>query len=152
MFGGGARMMADYVYCGTEPPVDAGGTQQLLVGPFKAIWYPPHSRLRAEPSGGDRIWLVWRAYPMAVPLLLGGGRVLITGDGSALWTNKSLPGVRPAAEQLGYPGPTNMDFLHLSDVVIPAGLPTVNVGGISAGLNVATPQQVGVLSHVLPIP
>ena len=28
-----------------------------------------------------------------------------------------------------------MAFLHLSDVVIPAGLPTVNVGGISTGLN-----------------
>ena len=143
--------MVDYVYCGTEPPVDAGGTQQLLVGPFNAIWCPPWG-LRAVPSGGDRVWLVWRANPKAVPLLLGGGRVLITGDGSVLWTNVSLPGVRPAAKQLHYGGPPNMAFLHLSDVVIPAGMPPVNVGGISPGLNVATPQQVGVLSHVLPIP
>ena len=30
--------MADFIYCGTEPPVGAAETQQLLLGPFNAIW------------------------------------------------------------------------------------------------------------------
>jgi hypothetical protein len=61
---------------------------------------------------------------------------------SELWTNATLPGVRPAARALGYGGPTNMAFLHLTGVVSPEGQPRVNLGTITTGLNVASAQQV----------
>lgn len=143
-------LMAGLIYCGTGPPVGADGTQQLLLGPNNAIWCPP-IRLLFEPSAGARLWLVWRSSPDAVPLLLGGGRVTVTAEGRALWTNRTLPGVRAAAVALGYPGPTNMTFLHLTGIVVPQGLPLVNIGPISSGLNVATPLQAQVLSQILPI-
>lgn len=142
--------MADFIYCGTLPPVDAAGTQQLLIGPYRAIWCPP-MKLRVLPSGGDRIWLVWRSTPTAIPLLLGGGRVTATPDGQVFWRNSTLPGVRQAAEALGYGGPTNMAFLHLAKVDEPEGQPPVNIGAISAGLNAATPQQAQLLTQVLQI-
>lgn len=66
--------MTDFIYCGTDPPVDAAGTQQLLLGPCSAIWCPP-MRLPVEPSGGDRVWLVWRSALAPTPLVLGGGRI-----------------------------------------------------------------------------
>ena len=141
--------MTDFIYCGTDPPVGASDTQQLLLGPFNAIWYPP-PRLSIEPSAGDRLWLVWQSSPDAVPLLLGGGQIRVTDDGRALWTNATLPGVRPAAEALGYGGPTNMAFLHLAKVVSLQERPTVNIGQISSGLNVATPLQTQQLNRALP--
>lgn len=142
--------MADLIYCGTDPPVDAAGTQQLLVGSHSAIWCPP-MRLPVQPSDGDRVWLVWRSAPAAVPLLLGGGRITVTDNGQALWRNSTLPGVRRAAIALGYGGPTNMAFLHLTGVVSPQGQLPVNIGAVSAGLNVATPQQVQLLAQILDI-
>lgn len=142
--------MADFIYCGTDPPVDAVGTQQLLLGPFSAIWCPP-MRLPVEPSAGDRVWLVWRSTPAAVPLALGGGRITVTGEGRALWTNRTLPGVRPAAVAIGYGGPPNMAFLHLIGVVNPQRRPPVDIGAISAGLNVATLQQIQLLTRIIDI-
>src|SRR5207249_470187 len=112
--------MADYVYCGTEPPVGAAETRSLLLGSFHAIWCPP-AHITADVTKGDRVWLVWRSSPTAVPVLLGGGRVAVTHEGRALWTNATLLGVRPAAEALGYRGPTNMAFLHLTGIVTPLG-------------------------------
>jgi hypothetical protein len=143
--------MADLIYCGTNPPVGAARTQQLLVGPFAAIWCPP-MRLPFEPSEEDKLWLVWRS-PDAALLLLGGGRVRVTDDGHILWNNRTLPGVRPAAVALGYPGPrpTNMTFLHLSGVVASQGQPPVNIDPVSPGLNAATPLQAQLLTQILPI-
>jgi hypothetical protein len=143
--------MADFVYCGTHPPVDANGTQGLLVGPFNAIWCPP-ANLPIRPAQDDRLWLVWRPSTAATPLLLGGGRIAVTPSGQVLWTNTSLPGVRLAAQALGYRGPTNMAFLHFPAVVIPQGHPPVNVGAISKGLNLASDRQLQVLIQLLPIP
>lgn len=142
--------MADFIYCGTEPPVGAAGTQQLLLGPFNAIWFPPVVPA-TEPANGDLIWLVWRSSLTAVPLLLGGGRVTTTDDGRIRWTNATLPGVRPDAEALGYGGPRNMAFLRLTGVVSPQGLPPANVGTITSGLTIASAQQVRVLTQLLPI-
>lgn len=144
--------MADFIYCGTEPPVGADGTQQLLVGPHNAIWCPP-ANLPVEPAEGDRVWLVWRANARSTPVLLGGGRVLITNEGEVLWTNRTLPGVRPAAQDpaIGYPGPTNMAFLHLGGVVAPEGQPAVTLGAIENGLNQASAAQVHSLSQLLAI-
>jgi hypothetical protein len=142
--------MADFIYCGTDPPVGAVGTQKLLLGPYKAIWYPP-PWLAVEPAAGDQLWLVWRSSPDAVPLLLGGGRIRVTNDGRALWTERTLTGVRATARGLGYGGPSNMAFLHLTDVVEPHDQPPVNIGQISSKLNVATPQQTQLLTQVLPI-
>lgn len=142
--------MADFIYCGTLPPVDSFGTQQLLLGPYKAIWCPP-MRVQVLPAGGDRIWLVWRSDLVAIPLLLGGGRVATTHDGQVLWRNSTLQGVRQAAQALGYGGPTNMAFLHLTDVVEPDGQPPVNLGVISAGLNPASMQQVQLLTQILDV-
>ena len=146
----GTSPMADLIYCGTDPPVGADGTQHLLLGRYNAIWCPP-IRLPFEPSEGDKLWLVWRSSPEAVPLLLGGGRVTVTDEGRALWTNRTLNGVRAEAEALGYSGPTNMAFLHLAGVVRPQGRPPVDIGQTLAGLNVATPLQTQVLSQILPI-
>ena len=143
--------MADFVYCGINPPVDAAGTQQLLLDPFNAIWCPP-AKLRMQPALGDRIWLVWRSSATRMPVLLGGGRVAITENGRVLWTNATLPGVRPAAMALGYGGPTNMAFLHLTGIVSPQGHPPASIGAISNGLNLASPPQVQVLTKLLPIP
>jgi hypothetical protein len=142
--------MADFIYCGTEPPVGVTETQHLLLGPFNAIWFPP-AGLATNPAQGDLIWLVWRSSPTAVPLLLGGGRVATTADDRIRWTNATLPGVRPAAEALGYGGPRNMTFLRLTGVVSPQGLPPANVGIIASGLNIASAQQVRVLTKLLPI-
>jgi hypothetical protein len=142
--------MADFIYCGTEPPVGVAGTQQLLLGPFNAIWFPPAGPA-TEPANGDLIWLVWRSSPTAVPLLLGGGRVATTDNGRIRWTNATLPGVMPAAEALGYGRPRNMAFLRLTGVVSLQGLHPANVGTITSGLNIASAQQVRVLTQLLPI-
>jgi hypothetical protein len=143
--------MADFIYCGTEPPVGAAGTQQLLLGPLNAIWCPP-ARVPVQPSDNDRVWLVWRPSAATAPVVLGGGRVAVTDNGRVLWTNATLPGVRPAARALGYGGPTNMAFLHLTGVVSPPGQPPVNLGTIATGLNVASAQQVQALTQLLVVP
>ena len=67
--------MADYIYCGIDPPVGADGTQQLLIGPYNAIWCPP-ANLPVIPAAGDKVWLVCGASAGATPVLLGGGRYL----------------------------------------------------------------------------
>jgi hypothetical protein len=103
--------MSDLIYCGTTP-VNAENTQALLTGPFGAIWSPPQHR-RVKPREGDRVWLVWREKG-SPPVLLGVGNVVGTRDGSASWTNASLPGVVKAAQDLGYGGPTNKHGIPVS--------------------------------------
>jgi hypothetical protein len=44
-----------------------------------------------------------------------------------------------------------MAFLHLTGVVNPQGQPPVNLGAITAGLSIANPQQVQLLTQVLDI-
>ena len=137
--------MADFIYCGTGRYVNATGTQQLLLGEFNAIWYPPDSRLTI--SQHDRVWLVWGP---ASPVLLGGGRVAADPTGNVLWTDNTLPGVAKAAQSLGYPGPPTMDFLKLTRVVSPVGQPPLTLGVVlKAGLNVASDQQVQALTRLI---
>lgn len=77
----------------------------------------------------------------------------MTPQGGVLWTNRTLPGVRPAAEALGYEGPANMAFLHLTGTVSPAQLaPVPNLGAFANGLNEASAAEVTVLGGVLVIP
>lgn len=145
--------MADYIYCGTEPPVGACGTQKLLLGTYNAIWYPPPRRALSEkPATGGRVWLVWRSRATVQPVLLGGGRIRITDECNVLWTNRTLRGVRPEAQAIGYPGPSSMAFLHLCHVVSPYGRPAVNIEVITTGLNVASVEQVQILTQLLDIP
>lgn len=138
--------MSDYIYCGTLPPVGANGTQALLVGQFSAIWYPPPHN---QPIAGERIWLV---HGQPVPVLLGGGRIVITKAGYVLWNDEDLPGVRAAAIALGYRGPQGMNFLRLNNVESTVQPPLVTIRGINTGLNVATPQQIEMLTLLLPSP
>lgn len=100
---------------------------------------------------GDRLWLVWRENGETTPLLLGGGRLVATDDARILWTNATLPGVRNAAQQLGYGGPTNATFLHFTSVVSPAERLAIDIGRINPGLNIATPHQVETLSNLIEV-
>lgn len=144
--------MPDYIYCGSKRHAKAGRTQELLVGEFNAIWYPPMARVTPPPVACERVWLLWRADDTAGPLLLGGGRILTDNEGNALWTNRTLPGVRPAAEAMGYAGPLNMAFLRLNNVVAAEVHSVDNLGIIRMGLRVATDAQVQVLEQLLKIP
>ncbi len=150
--------MADWVYCGSHSAVDAAGTQSLL-RTHRAIWCSPPG-LRpwpGTPHAGDRLWLVWReSHSAQTVLLLGGGRIqqaprALFGT-RLLWTDPDAPGLRVAAEQLGYLGGKAMSFLRLSAVVLPTGLPPIQgLADIDNRLNVATPAQFAALSGVLPI-
>jgi hypothetical protein len=69
-----------------------------------------------------------------------------------LWTNPDEPGLREAAEVLGYEGGSSMSFLRLRAVVFPDGQPPVpGLADIDNRLNVATAAQVAALSRSLPI-
>ncbi len=82
----------------------------------------------------------------------------MTPQGELLWTNRTLPGVRPAAKALGYnrgtpEDPTNMTFLQLTGTVFPAQLaPVPNLNAFANGFGQATAAQVSVLSSLLAIP
>ncbi len=103
------------------------------------------------------MWLVWRESPTAqTVLLLGGGRVAQAPrslfNTNLLWTDPDSPGLRDAAEQLGYEGGTAMSFLRLTDVVLPNGQPSIQgLGGIDNRLNIASAAQIAVLTAALPI-
>jgi hypothetical protein len=150
--------MTGWIYCGSDPPVDAAGTQSLL-RTHRAIWCSP-PRLRpwpGTPRPGDRLWLVWRKlYSDHTVLLLGAGRIEQAPRAlfrtSLLWTDPDAPGVRAAAVQLGYPGGLAMSFLRLRAVVFPTGFPPVQgLTDIDNRLNVAATAQHVALSGVLPI-
>lgn len=144
--------MPDYIYCGNKRRAKAGKTQELLVGEFNAIWYPPMARVTPPPVAGERVWLLWRADDEAGPLLLGGGRIATDSEGHVMWTNRTLPRVRQEAIALGYDGPLNMAFLRLNHVVAAEIHPVENLGMVRTGLRVATDEQVRILTQLLPIP
>lgn len=150
--------MPDWIYCGSDSAVDAADTQSLL-RTHQAIWCgPPGLRpWPGTPQPEERLWLVWRDSGNAqTVLLLGGGRVeqaprSLFGT-KLLWTDPDAPGLRAAAEQLGYGGGTSMSFLRLTDVVLPNGQPPIQgLVGIDTRLNVASAAQVAALMAALPI-
>ena len=151
-------LMADWIYCGSNSAVDAPGTQSLL-RTHQAIWCSPPG-LRpwpGTPQAGHRLWLVWRESTTAqTVLLLGGGKVqqaprILFGT-NLLWTDPDAPGLRAAAEHLGYGGGLAMSFLRLTDIVFPNSQPPIQgLAGIDNRLNVATVAQVAVLAAALPI-
>ena len=151
--------MADWIYCGTEPPVNAAGTQSLLRS-HRAVWCSPPG-LRPWPGiplAGDRLWLVWRAAVSSPVLLLGGGRLEAASrqlfGTSLLWADPDNPGMRTAAEQLGYGGGNAMSFLRLCNPGFPTGggQPAIpNIGTIDNRLNAATASQGAILQVTLPI-
>ena len=140
--------MTDLIYCGTAP-VGPTDTQALLAGPFTAIWSPPMHR-KTSPNRGDRLWLLWKSQSQPA-VLLGVGRVVLTSEGRADWTNRTAPGIVEAATALGYRGPTNMAFLRLDGVQALADTPTVQgLGDVKVGLALATPQQLKALQPFAP--
>jgi hypothetical protein len=150
--------VADWIYCGSDSAVDAAGTQRLL-RTHRAIWCSPPG-LRpwpGTPQPGERLWLIWHESATAeIVLLLGGGHVeqaprSLFGT-NLLWTGPDTPGLRAAAELLGYEGGAAMSFLRLTDVVLPNGQPLIHgLSGIDTRLNVASPAQVAVVMAALPI-
>lgn len=149
--------MADWIYCGSNPPVDAAGTQSLL-RTHNAIWCSPPG-LRpwpGTPQPGDRIWLLW-VNDGGTLLLLGGGRLVGNSQTrfgtTMLHTNSDIAGVREAAEGLGYGGGLGMSFLRVGNVVFPASErpPVSGLGTVPTALSQATAGQSEVLAAVLPI-
>jgi hypothetical protein len=139
------------VYVGSNQQVSATNTQSLLAQ-HRAVWCSP-PRLRpwgANPQPNEKLWLLWRDQ-LGVPLVLGCGLLqqnAVARYGTLfLWTNTDIPGVRPAAQALGYGGGTGMSFLHLSGVHLcqpPAAV--ANLGNVNSGMNTATPHQVAALT------
>ena len=87
------------IYCGT-PPVTAINPLGLLESPMPAIGFPPGAR-RTKPSAGDTVWLVWRERSRTPVMVLGAGKLRATPDGDLPWTNRSAPGIRELAKELG---------------------------------------------------
>ena len=150
--------MTDWVYCGSDSAVDAARTQSLL-RTRRAIWCSPPGLCPwpGTPQSGERLWLVWRESASArAVLLLGGGRIVqapraLFGT-NLLWTDPDSPGLRAAAMQLGYVGPTSMSFLRLSITTFPEGQPVIDgVRDIDSRLNIATSAQVAALVSALPV-
>ena len=151
--------MPDWIYCGSEGAASALNTQALLQN-HAAIWCQPPGLARwpaRRPQPDERLWLVYRVANLhETVLLLGGGRVVqaprMLFRTNLLWTNSDVPGLRDAAIQLGYRGPTSMAFLRLNHIVFPNGQPQVQgLAGIRSGLNNASPEQIANLSVIVPI-
>ncbi len=145
-----------WIYCGTNPPVDAYGTQQLLRNQ-RAIWCPPR-RYPQWPEVNEKLWLVLQTATMDT-LVLGGGRIWSPPESRCsrspvLWTERNHPGLRQSSHDAGYPpGPTNLCFLRLNKVVFPEDeFPSPQLPGVSTGLNVVTAAQESLLQRILPIP
>jgi len=150
--------MSDWIYCGSDSAVGAIETQNLL-STHEAIWCSPPG-LRpwpGVPQPGERLWLVWRESENSQTILLLGGGILAQSPRNVfgtnlLWTEVDSPGIRTAAVQLGYEGPTSMSFLRLSEVVLPIGQPAIQgLVGIPTRLSEPTPAQLAVLLSALQI-
>ena len=150
--------MADWIYCGTDPPVDAGGTQALLRA-RGAIWCPPPGMRPwpGRPRPGDRLWLAWRDPGKGSTVVLGGGRLVGNGrekfGTDVLHSDADAPGVRDEARKVGFGGPNNMSFLLLRDVAFPRGdaNEVPGIGAVATGLSIATSGQVAVIGSVVPV-
>ena len=148
--------MADWIYRGSDPPVDAKGTQCLL-RTHHAIWCsPPGLRTwPGRPRPGDRLWLLWRNHAGGSVLLLGGGRLAQNSQArfgtDLLHTNTDIPGVRDAAQNLGYGGGMAMSFLRLVGVAFPTGerLAVHGIDPITCALIAADASQSAILNGLL---
>lgn len=105
--------------------------------------------------------MVWRHGEVRRLFLLGAGRLVESprpGErfGSpVIWTDADQPGLREAAENLGYGGPANMAFLMLKDRVFPGGsrpLEIETIDHLGNNLNIASGEDVEMLDALLPIP
>jgi hypothetical protein len=153
--------MTDWIYCATRAQADAAKTQSLLRTHqvVRCAPRPPRAWPRT-PVAGERLWLVWQGQQDENPvaLVLGGGRLVAHAQErfgtNLLWTDPLYPGIRAEAVRLGYSGTSSMSFLRLAAPQFPAGdppqLPAFDP--LHPGLYQATPQQIGVLEHLLPIP
>lgn len=148
--------MTNWIYCGTFPPVDAAGTQELLQS-ASAVWCPPPG-LRAwpgQPAPGDLLWLVWRAVQGRELLLLGAGaivaapRTLFGTD--ILWTGRDQPQLRDRAVAVGYGGGPAMSFVRVANPWCPAFIDLDNLEGaeeVVSRWNFATDEQSRFLTAV----
>ncbi len=141
--------MTHWIYCGTVPPVDASGTQALLRDEA-AIWSPPPGfrPWPGIPIPGETLYLVWRSAPGKPVRLLGCGLILAAPrrlyGTEVLWTGRDDPGMRAAAERLGYTGGPAMSFLRLAAPWLADGaaLPEIEaLADIANRLNIATEAQ-----------
>lgn len=163
--------MPDFMYVATSAGVDANNTWRLLRD-WNAIWCPPSTyepwRVRQHPTPNDRVWLVWISAVGSLerPFLLGGGRLLAAPQprfgSDILWTNAFAPGIRAAAEQFGYRGPTNMSFVRLDQSSPEAKSTEItwpehheiqihNLTPRNSGLHDLTPEEAQLLSQTWPI-
>jgi len=146
--------MNGYTYCGSQSAVGLDETAKLLADRH-AIWCPPPTRIpwALTPTAGSHMWLFWRD---GVALSLLGGGILRESPrkcygSNLLWTNRSYPGVRDAAESLGYRGGTGMAFLRLDEVSIcerPVRIHSVQVP-IAFGL--ADAPMMDLFRHICPL-
>lgn len=150
--------MADWTYCGTYPPVNEQNTQALL-RERQAIWCPPqhHQGPLGLPKADDRVWLLWRPENAGVPLIvLGGGIVLPLANPrpttDVLHTERDEPGLRTAAEALGYGGPTNMAFLKVHCLMLCRQDISNQLGHLPAGPKICNATVTVFLQAVCPLP
>ncbi len=150
--------MADWIYCGSDPPVGAGCTQSLL-RTHSAVWCcPPGLRSwPGTPEAGERLWLLWFDGSEGPLLLLGGGRIAENNKtrfgANLLHTNTDIPGVRDEAAKLGYGGGNAMSFLRLASVVLPTigQLLVDELGMVPTKLSKASKARAETLNGILEI-
>ena len=149
-----------HIYCGTAAQVGKEKTRELLDGPYHAIWCRQPDRIRpwhSDPKPGDKLWLVWRERPRDPVYLLGCGRILqaprVNWGKEVLWTDIDCPGIKEAAQSLGYGGGTAPAFVRLSDVKRPqGGFPKARVNPQHSGFTEATPEEAAILDGLLSEP
>lgn len=153
--------MSDWIYCGTQPPVDLFNTASLLRY-HEVIWFPPDPGWAQFPQGhgiqpGDMLWLVWK--PMAntnFVILIGGGIVIPTLNLTVEWFDADFPGIYQASRNFGYPvaaGLGNTQFLRLQPCTVLNAADFrafTSLGQISNRLNQATVAQSSVLRNIIP--
>ena len=117
--------MPPLAYVGSSRQVGPAATLSLLVLPIATIWCPPQAlfpglwNLPVPPAPGDELFLCWHEVPAGPAVILARGTLVAAPNGTIMFTNATRPGARPAAQQLGYTGPTNMSFVHVEDCAVP---------------------------------